>query len=519
MKSILLLFLIFTSTLTFAQDPNIIWQKTIGGSSSDYLTNILHTLDGGLLIGGNSTSNISGDKTEDSQGENDIWIVKLNSEGEIEWQNTIGGSEDDYLNDIIILDDGGYLLASTSSSNISGDKTENSQGGKDYWVIKINDSGEIEWQNTIGADEDDFINEIIQTNDGGFVLAGTSDSGISGDRTVFNNGYSDFWFVKITENGILSWQYAFGYGNNDSLTCLIPTNDGSLMAGGIIDAGGIGNYYYGILKISNTGNYLGDRLYGGSHDDRLINILQTQDGGFILLGFSDSDISGDKTEDSMGSYDYWVIKINSNYEIEWQNTIGGNNGDASNSIIESPEGGYFMSGYSYSNASGDKTEDNNGGESTDYWVIKINDVGIIEWQNSIGGFGPERIPYAIQNSDGSYMIAGTSGSDISGDKTENSRGGFDYWIVKHAQTLGISENEFSDKITIYPNPVKSELKINSTNLNIDLINIYSLTGQLLMSEKVNSDSSNFDVSNLATGEYFIQFYAGKKIALKKFIKH
>jgi len=508
----------FITSITFAQDPNIIWQKTIGGSNSDYLTNILHTLDGGLLIGGNSTSDISGDKTEDSIGGDDIWIVKLNSSGDIDWQNTIGGNDDDHLNDIIISNGGGYLIASTSESNISGDKTEDSQGGKDYWIIKLNESGNIEWQNTIGGDDYDYLNEITQTSDGGFLLAGSSGSGISGDRTEPQNGSNDYWFVKVNNDGSIAWQYAYGYGNYVTLTSLIQTNDGAFMTGGIFDAGGIGNSLYYILKISNSGNYLTDSFYGGSHDDRLIEIIQTSDNGFILLGFSDSDISGDKTENSMGSFDYWVIKLNSNYEIEWQNTIGGNSADGCQSIVDSAEGGYFIAGYSYSNSSGDKTEDNNGGEGTDYWVVKINDVGIIEWQNSIGGFGAERIPYTLQNPDGSYLIAGTSGSDISGDKTENSRGGFDYWIVKHEQILGVSENDLSIIINIYPNPVQDELQINSMNQEIDLIKIYNVSGQLLMTEKGVSETSSINVSNLASGEYFIQFHSGKKIALKKFIK-
>src|SRR5690606_27776393 len=154
--------------------------------------------------------------------------------------------------------------------------------------------------------------------------------------------------------------------------------------------------------------------------------ILTSDGGYMAIGFSDSDASGDKTEDSKGGPDYWILKLDVTGNIEWQKTIGGNDGDSPNAIIQTPDGGYFISGYSYSNISGDKTE--NTFDSPDFWIMKLNSVGIIEWQNNIGGTEGERIAKAIQSSDGSFTICGQSGSNISGDKTEDSRGVADFWI-------------------------------------------------------------------------------------------
>ncbi|MBL0052467.1 MAG: hypothetical protein IPP29_13625 [Bacteroidetes bacterium] len=114
---------------------NIVWQNTIGGSGDDLLYSITAASDGGYILGGWSSSNTSGDKTENCNGYNDYWVVKIDSLGAIVWQNTIGGSGSDELNSITSSPDGGYVLGGWSRSNISGDKTENCNGANDYWVV------------------------------------------------------------------------------------------------------------------------------------------------------------------------------------------------------------------------------------------------------------------------------------------------------------------------------------------------------------------------------------------------
>ena len=154
------------------------------------MISIIQTTDGGYLLGGYSYSNISGDKTENSNGYEDYWIVKVDSIGTIQWQKTIGGSLNDNLISIIQTSDGGYIIGGISSSNISGDKTENSNGDVDYWIVKIDSTGTIQWQNTIGGIALDYLGSIIQTNDSGYFLAGSSFSDISGDKTENSNGNS-----------------------------------------------------------------------------------------------------------------------------------------------------------------------------------------------------------------------------------------------------------------------------------------------------------------------------------------
>ncbi len=174
MKKYILLYLALISLTAYAQDPNIMWQKTIGGSDRDFLDVFLKTNDGGFILGGTSESNISGEKTEDSNGLKDYWVVKINIDGVIEWQNTIGGAGDDDLNTLIKTSDGGYLLGGSSDSNISGDKTEDSRGGRDYWVVKIDSNGSFLWDKTYGGLVTDVATTMISDNNNGFFVVGYS---------------------------------------------------------------------------------------------------------------------------------------------------------------------------------------------------------------------------------------------------------------------------------------------------------------------------------------------------------
>ena len=207
----------------------------------------------GFIIGGMSISDISGDKVEASIGGFDYWVVKVDSAGVIQWQNTIGGNADDGLSVIKQTLDGGYIIGGASDSGISGDKTENrvgATGTSDYWVVKLDTLGNIVWQNTIGGSLYDDLTSLEQTNDGGYIVGGISSSGISGDKTESSMGGSDYWIIKLTITGNVEWQ--------------------------------------------NT--------IGGSANDALYDLHQTMDGGYIVGGSSSSGITGDKTEEMLGGY-------------------------------------------------------------------------------------------------------------------------------------------------------------------------------------------------------------------------
>jgi hypothetical protein len=367
------------------------------------------------------------------------------------------------------------------------------------------------WQNTIGSNENDTVSDVEQAADGSFLIGGTASSEISGDKTVVG----DIWILKLDANGNILCQKGYDFFANSFLSNAKLTNDGGFILAGTGTPGIFSDYI--VSKLNINGGSMWEKIYGGDGEDFLTNFILTDDGGYMAIGQSNSDASGDKTEDSQGFQDYWVLKLDSTGNIIWQNTIGGASGDIPLTVLETSDGGYFISGSSLSNISGDKT-DNTFEDSQSFWILKLNSVGIIEWQNDIDGSLGERLPKAIQNNDGSFMICGQSSSNISGDKTENSRGEADFWIIKHAATLGLEENPFNTTITLYPNPTKNILQLNTQDKTIDQVNIYTMTGSKVLQLDVDTISPSIDVSSLALGVYYAQLYSGKNMALKKFVK-
>ena len=436
---LIIIFIIYSLNITLAQTtPTIAWQNTIGGNNLDHLQSIKQTKDGGYIIGGHSASGISGDKKEASQGDWDYWVVKLDRTGQtIEWQNTIGGNSIDKLESIEQTTDGGYILGGRSLSGISGDKTEANLGDRDYWIVKLNGKGKVVWQNTIGGNNGDHLASIQQTTDGGYILGGSSNSGISGDKTEANQGNWDYWVVKLDRTGQKTeWQNTIGGSSTDYLNTIQQTTDGGYILGGH-SASGIsgdktetskGYYDYWIIKLNDKGKIVWQNTIGGTSMDELASIHQTTDGGYILGGRSLSGISGDKTEANLGDRDYWIVKLDDKGKIVWQNTIGGTSDDGLWSIQQTQERRYILGGRSLSGISGDKTERGQGWE--DYWVVLLDGIGNIVWQNTIGGDREDYLYSVEQTTDRGYILGGRSNSGISGDKTEASQGASDYWVVK-----------------------------------------------------------------------------------------
>lgn len=233
------------------------WDRALGGTGFDVLNDLQQTTDGGYILGGISTSGISGDKSEAGRGGNDYWVVKLDAQGHKQWDRTYGGAGADVLNSLGQTPDGGYILAGRSDSGISGDKTQASRGGEDFWVIKLDAAGTKQWDRTLGGNGLEMPNSVWPCPDGGYVVAGQSNSGISGDRSKAPFGSADYWLVKLNATGGKEW----------------------------------------------------DEAYGGSGYDVLKDARPTPDGGFILGGTSSSDASCGKNQNGWGQGDYWVIKL------------------------------------------------------------------------------------------------------------------------------------------------------------------------------------------------------------------
>ena len=366
---------------------DIEWQKTIGENGMDFLTSVAQTSDGGYIVGGYLYPNATGNITAD------YWVIKLNSVGTVQWQNKIGGNNEDVLKDITQTTDGGYILGGYSWSNATGDKTENSNGDYDYWVVKLNNSGSIEWQNTIGGFGRDQLNAIEQTSDGGYILGGWSRSNISGDKSeniIGNSGLEDYWIVKLNVSGSIQWQNTIGGDKADVLRDIAQTADGGYVLAGHSKSDSSGDKTednhslsddFWVVKLDSSGDIKWQNTIGGSLTDLLISVEQTSDGGYILGGQSTSGATGDKTEDTL-SRDFWIVKVDASGIIEWQNTIGGNKAEVFGSISQTIDDGFILGGWSHSDISKDKTENSIGAD--DYWIVKLKESTLSIPENDLG---------------------------------------------------------------------------------------------------------------------------------------
>ena len=429
-------FLICNSFLKAQTPPIKAWDSTIGGIGHDELRSIHQTSDGGYILGGFSESNLSGDKSQGSKGSWDCWIVKSDAAGAKVWDKTVGGSNSDQLYSLQPTKDGGYILGAYSSSGISGDKSQAAKGANDYWVVKLDANGNKLWDRSYGAAGDDILFSIKQTTDGGYILGGQSDSNIGGDKSQASRGYSDYWFVKIDSVGNKEWDKTYGGNGGDWPWSLQQTSDGGYIMGGQSNSGisgdksqaSSGPYDYWVVKLDAAGNKMWDKTYGGIRYDIRPALQQTSDGGYILGGWSNSGLGGDVSQPSKGLDDYWVVKIDANGNKLWDKIFGGASHDDLFSLEETPDKGFILGGYSNSGISGDKTEALKG--YLDYWIVKVDSSGNKLWDKAYGGDLTDNLFSLQQTTDGGFVLGGRSNSTLSGDKSQLSKGTWDYWVVK-----------------------------------------------------------------------------------------
>lgn len=434
MKTSLLFFLFILSYTSFSQLPDRVWQKTIGGTSDDKLNCFLSTDDGGYLLGGSSSSAISGEKLDSSKGLSDFWIVKLDANRNLEWQKTIGGSQVDELIDMVKSPDGGYLLAGHSNSSVSSDKTEDSFGNFDYWIVKVDEFGDVEWDKTIGGESEDRLSNIIVNNDTSFVISGHSKSDSTGLKTADSRGGYDFWIIEINLEGMILWQKTIGGDNSDMIYSIEKTSDNGFILGGDTESGISGDkatpltgeWDFWMVKLAEDGNLEWDRSIGGDLQCAFGHVVQTTDGNYVLAGTSNCDIGGIKSEPR---YDIsaWVLKFSPLGELIWENTIAGQDLDYTMDIKVTSDDGLIIAAYSNSNIGIDKTENS---YLDDYWIIKLDESGVIEWENTIQAYGTDHPTKILPISDHEFLVGGYSNSKFKYDKFEGSKGGYDFWFMK-----------------------------------------------------------------------------------------
>ncbi|MBK7442830.1 MAG: T9SS type A sorting domain-containing protein [Bacteroidetes bacterium] len=354
----------------------LVWQSVLGGSGDDRPYSINLTADGGYIVAGTSNSPISGDKTEPNHNflgpyYTDMWILKLDATGNIIWQNTIGGNNNESIPYIEQISTGEYILSCTSYSPLSGDKMEGTIGGtgaSDYWILKLNSTGNIIWQNTIGGNETETIRSVHQTTDGGFICTGSSSSGISGDKTKPLIGATDYWIIKLNNSGNIKWQKTIGSLNFDYAVDIIVEPDGTYTLGGYSD--GFYTPYFEIIKLNSTGTVLSDKTIETGEDSKMRSISKTLDGGYIIGGTT--NISGPPCN-SYGweCWNLWVIKTNSLGIMQWNKALGSGDDDGQAFVKETAEGEYLVTGFAGIDEEGDISDKESLYPGT--WIVKLND--------------------------------------------------------------------------------------------------------------------------------------------------
>ncbi|MFA7361066.1 MAG: T9SS type A sorting domain-containing protein [Candidatus Kapaibacterium sp.] len=384
-----LIFLLLLINVSLSVKGQTQFQSAIGGTSNDQAYSITRTLDSGCAVTGYTSSFGVGN------GNEDVYIIKLRSNGTLQWSKTLGGAGDDYGRSIIQTTDGGYAVAGYTASF--------GASGNDMLIAKLNAGGTLQWSRTFGEMGDDLAYSIIQTLDGGYAVAGYTES--------FGGGGKDMYIIKLDAGGTLQWSKTVGGTNDDLAYSIIQTTDGGYTAAGYTASSGVGGNNMYVVKLDAGGSLLWNKTIGGPLDDQAYSIIQTADNGYA--------ISGHTTSFGAGSSDIYIVKLDNSGTFLWSKAIGGTLfDDGDGGIIQTADGGYLVSGRSFSfTSSGD-----------DVYIVKIDSIGTLLWSKVAGlstGFedGDGGI---IQTMDGGYLVTGgvnsygSGGVDISFEKFNSS---------------------------------------------------------------------------------------------------
>lgn len=396
------------------QFGNKVWQKSLGGTDHETSFSIRQNDDGGYIVVG-ATSSINGDVVG-NHGNSDCWVIRLSENGDVLWKKTFGGSYQDYGTSGHQTADGGFIIAALSESN-DGDVIghHGSTNNSDYWILKLDADGNIEWQKSLGGDFGDVPNYIEQTNDGGYIIVGNSSSE-NGDVTG-NHGFIDYWVVKINSTGIIEWQRSYGGSAEDYGRSIKQTSDGGYIVvgfttsvdGDVTDKSRVMDRDYWALKLGNTGQIIWTKSLGGSDTDMANSVYENKDNEYIIAGHSSSS-NGD-VNDHYGLYnsDFWIVKVSNSGNVVWKKSYGGSSTDNAYAVQQTLDGGYVVAGTTYSN---DIDVNGNHGWS-DGWILKLNmeNLATEEYENTKFKIYPNPVKDIINFSEKLFNI---KLNDISG---------------------------------------------------------------------------------------------------------
>jgi hypothetical protein len=369
--------LFLAASFVSAQPPDTLWTQTFGGNAYDDGRSVQQTADGGYIVAGSNGSY--------GAGYSDVFLIKTDASGTEQWSHTFGGSGGDHGYSVQQTSDGGYIIAGVTESF--------GAGLCDVWLIKTDAGGDTLWSQTFGGSDHDYGHSVQQTSDGGYIIAGYTQSYGAGGRDVY--------LIKTDASGIEQWGQTFGGVWYDEGHSVQQTSDGGYIIAGYTRSYGAGGPDVWLIKTDAGGDTLWSQTFGGGVQDGSHSVQQTSDGGYIIAGHFQS---GDK--------DVWLIKTDASGNELWSQTFGGSVGDYGRSVQQTSDGGFIIAGYTASYGAG----------ANDVYLIKTDASGIEQWSQTFGGSNHEYGYCVRQNSDDGYIITGYK---------EWGPGGYgDVWLIR-----------------------------------------------------------------------------------------
>ncbi|WP_343679370.1 T9SS type A sorting domain-containing protein [Chryseobacterium arthrosphaerae] len=532
----------------------VVWQKDIQSSTQDFLSQVTTTIDQQYLITGSSIQSnkqqASGSKQNNGY---DFHLVKLNQQGDQVWEKYFSGQNHDYLSATVTTQDGGFLLAGTSYSGKGLNKKEDSRGGSDIWLIRLNEFGDELWQKTLGTSSDEEARSVIQTTDLGFFVAGNVQNSSKG------YGSKDVWITRLDKDGKELSQLILGGKGLDEVEKMIPTKDGGALLGiysrssEFRDSGsgirnpeskssttgtasrnlssatstaisqmpkassnyGEGDYW--IVKLDKNGKVEWEKNYGGKGDDHIRTLALTST-GYIIGGESRSERSGNKTVGTQEGTDLWLVSLNERGDEQWQKSYNFKNRDVlmgMSVITKSQESrtksqdvttGILLGGYTQAEGRIEKDDET-------FWMLYLDQNGNEQWRKHVAGESrqrEERLSDLKLNRDGSIILAGTSAKEL----------GKENWKIVKLGDKQVSQLIEKQDIRIYPNPVSDYAYV---EIGFDFkeaeILLYDMSGRQLQSLKTKNNVTKINTQNLVQGAYLVTIKtANNKTANAKLIK-
>ena len=399
MKTIYTLILLLFTFINFisckkedntTNDNSSTWIKTFGGPEEDVSIDVKQTLDEGFIITGHTKSF--------GNGETDIYLLKTDADRNEQWSKTFGGNEVDQSTSIQLLKQG-FIITGFTYSNGSGDR--------DVYLLKTDFDGNEQWSKTFGGENGEYGHSVQQTTDFGYVLLGST--------TSFGNGEVDMFLIKTDINGDSLWSKTFGGSNNDYGYSVQQTNDGGYILLGATTSFGNGGSDMFLIKTDINGDSLWSKTFGGTNSEEGYSIKQTIDGGYIITGNTWSFGNGET--------DIYLLKIDANGNEQWSKTFGGENSEISwsNSLLQTTDGGFIIAGHTQSFGNG----------GADVYLLKTDADGNEQWSKTFGGSNHDRANSVQQTNDSGYIITGHTISF--------GNGGLDMFLIKTDEYGNVDE--------------------------------------------------------------------------------